>query len=119
MARAHEAGSPPHVALVARQPVLRGEGLQREKRGGSGSAFLEIADAGFGVGEALHHHPLEAVPEHRLDRALEPRRHLEQIGDGSEDTAEAGGTRLPENTADPSPHPPPPPPEPPHPPPPP
>src|SRR3989304_6384014 len=112
MARTHETGSPPDVALVARQPVLRGGGPQRGERGGSGSAFLEIADAGFGVGEALHHHPLEAVAEHRLDRAFEPRRHLEQIGDGSQDTAEAGGTRPPQERAGPRPPSPPPPPPP-------
>ena len=73
---------------AARPPIL--EVLERHERRRAGAARREILHRRPRVLEAVHHDPLQALAEHRLHRALEPRRNLEQIGDGAAHADQAG-----------------------------
>ena len=76
---ADQPGRPAHLAGVLGQRGGRGERLERQQGRRAGSFALEIAEGGARVLEALDHDPLQPIPEHGLDRGLEPVRNLEEV----------------------------------------
>ena len=64
--------------------------LERNERRGAGASAGQIIHGGARVLEAVHDDPLQALAEHGRHRALEPRRHVQQIGDRAAHAGEPG-----------------------------
>src|SRR5215467_8406156 len=60
--------------------IARGDGFEGDEGGRSGSLPLEIGEGFARVLEALHDHPLEAIPEHGFHGRLQTGRHVQEIG---------------------------------------
>ena len=80
--RADMAGDPAGAVVGRARIGRRRQMLERKERRRAKRVIAQIGHGRARVLEALDHHPLEPLAQHRLDRALQPGRNLEKIGDG-------------------------------------
>ena len=90
--RADERVPEPHHARILPDVRVAAavEPVERQERGLAAPRPSQVAERRLGCLERLHHHPLEPLAERRLDGALELAGDLQQVGDRSHDSPEAG-----------------------------